>query len=196
VIQARCDRFRHRQWSGLRSCYARDIDRFLHKGVEPIPNDTKHRLSAIVTPELLAILLYRVSHLLYVRKYVRLARLISVLNLVLHKTNLPPETCIGPGFHMPHPAGIYLVGSAGCNLTVYSMATCGPANAVYQPSLQDCPRLADDVTLGAHSTVMGPIEIGRGVKAGHMAGLTRDIPADSLVMRRAAAAVRSPSFCL
>jgi serine O-acetyltransferase len=167
------------------ACFSKDIGRFLNKGLEPIPDDFKHRASAFFTPELMALFLYRLAHYLHARGWFRLARLVTFLNYVIHKISIPPHACLGPGAHIPHPAGISFAGTAAANLTMYSLAVCGPAEADPDARLSDCPELGNHVTLGAHAVVMGPVRVGDNAKIAYSMRVTRDVPAGAIVVSSA-----------
>lgn len=180
-----CRAYGHETWSGVRRCYSADILRFLNKGDEPIPDDFKHRLSALATPEMSALFFYRLAHYLYVNGWRRLARWVSATNLFIHKIWIPPQSCVGPGLHIPHPPGVTFAGRAGAGLTIYSLAICGPWEPSPDPPLESCPVLGDHVTLGAHAALMGSFTVAANVKIAYSLRVTSDIPQNSLVVSNA-----------
>ncbi len=171
-------------WAGLAATLSADVRRFLNKSPEVVvPDDWKHRLSALCTPQMMAVFLYRASHFLHARRWRRAAALLARFNLLVHKVTLPPESCIGPGLLLPHPAGVTFSGTAGRDLTLYSLAVCLPLPATV--SGRRAPRLGDRVTLGAHAAVMGPVSIGDDVKIAYSLRVARDVPPSVMVVSSA-----------
>ncbi len=178
----RCASSGRLSWPGLGETLSADVRRFLAKSPEiVVPDDWKHRISAWCTPQMMAVFVYRASHFLHARGWRRAAALLSRFNLFLHKVSLPPETCIGPGLLLPHPAGVTFSGTAGRDLTLYSLAVCLP----WPAAACGGPRLGDRVTLGAHAAVMGPVSIGDDVKIAYSLRVARDVPPSVMVVSSA-----------
>ncbi len=181
-----CRNEEHRHWSGVRRAVGEDILRFLNKSPEnQAAGDTlRSRTGAFLTPGLLALFLHRVGHLLYVRGWRRLARLVTSINAVLHKVDLPAQSCIGAGCHLPHPMGVTFFGRAGTQLTLYSLAICCPRGAPESWRMEDAPTLEDGVTVGARGNVIGRVRIGSGSRI-FCARIGDDVAADRIVFSRA-----------
>jgi serine O-acetyltransferase len=184
-----CARYRHGQLQSLLSSIRSDIRRFMTKSPENLaaPDDWVHRASAFLTPEILAQTLYRTAHFLHVKGYFRMAALLTRLNSFVHKINIPPQSCIGPGLHIPHPAGVTFCGSAGEELTLYSLATCEAGSDYVDGPLNQAPTLGDRVISGAHQAIMGPIRVGDDVILGvGCSKISENVPAGVLVYPRQA----------
>jgi serine acetyltransferase/glycosyltransferase involved in cell wall biosynthesis len=138
-------------------------------------------LSTLLMPGVLALALYRTSHLLHVRGFPRTARAVAGLNVLVFKASIPPATCLAGGCYLPHPVGTVLEANAGRDLTVYAQALCMTSPGTSERP----PRLGDGVTLGGHSVVVGPVEVGDGVRLVFRVVLDRDAPAGSVVASRA-----------
>ncbi len=181
---ASCHRWRHAEFRSVGANLSADILRFLNKSPEnQASGDTlKSRLSALLTPQLLCLLVYRISHYLQVNGWRRLAVALSRFNMIAHKLNLPADSCIGPGCFLPHPAGVTFYGSAGRGLTLYSLAVCIPGLAPPYGVV----RLADEVTVGAHSSLAGAMEVGDRTKISFAVPLRRDTPGGVIVITPAA----------
>jgi serine O-acetyltransferase len=174
---------RHDRLSGLRASVSEDVKRYLTKSPHDVARgDTlRTRLSASLTPEVLPVIAHRVTHYLYATGWRRLAMLITHVNFYLHKVNISPQSCIGPGLRLPHPAGITFHGRAGTGLTVYSLAICCAHPADWHGIADTGPTIGDSVTIGAHAVAIGRIRIGDRTKVAYSVQLDRDAPESVLV---------------
>jgi serine acetyltransferase len=177
---ANCVRWRHKEFRSIGCAVSADILRFLNKSPEnQASGDTfKSRTSALLTPQLLSLLAYRIAHYLHVHGWRRAAAALVRFNMIAHKVNLPADSCIGPGCFLPHPAGVSFYGSAGRGLTLYSLAMCLPALA----PLSGVARLGDEITVGAHSSLAGALEVGDRTKIAFAVPLRRSAPAGVMVL--------------
>jgi serine O-acetyltransferase len=184
ALSAQCLAYGHHKLSGVRRCLSEDVVRYLTKSPENLAggDDFKHRLSAFLTPELLCLSLYRASHYLWAKRWRRLAILVSRFNFLMHKVSITPQSCIGPGCRMSHPAGVTFHGRAGRGLTLFSLAVCCSREDCWGGSIDAGPRLGDRVTIGAHAVLLGPIIVGDDAKIAFSVRLDRDSPAGVLVV--------------
>lgn len=174
-------------WRGTRAALRADVQRYLTMSPENVALGfgMKRRLSAWLRPELQCLTLHRLSHLLHARGLRRLAAGVARLNLVLHRANISPQSEIGPGCRLPHPAGVTFHGRAGPGLTVFSIALCCPASGFAEGPLELGPTLGANVTLGGHATVLGPVRVGEGVVIGYNCAVMRDVPPNRIVLSAA-----------
>jgi serine acetyltransferase len=181
-----CADWQHRRLSSAWRDIAHDIDRYLTKSPEnqALGSGLKRQLSALLTPELMSLSLHRIAHWLYCIEWRRSAWLVSRLNTVLHKAHLPPLSCIGPGCRMSHPAGVVFHGSAGAGLTLFGMAVCCGLEDALDAGLTAVPALGDQVTLGAHAVVMGPVTVGSRTRISPFACVVHDVAACTIVAAR------------
>src|SRR5277367_2274233 len=95
AFTSECSARGHGSLAGVWSNLSQDVVRYLNKSPANIAQgDTfKSRLSAFLTPDLLSLLFYRISHYLYVKKMVRLARGFGYLNSFLHRVTITPQSC-------------------------------------------------------------------------------------------------------
>ena len=171
----------------LRRVFAGDVDRFLRES-EPYRKSAAGRLarwSARATPQLLAVWLYRVSHLFHARGWESVARLLFQVNFLLHKLTIGPASCIGAGLYLPHPVGVIFHGRAGEDLTLFPQSGCLPALPAFDGPANLGPRLGDRVSVGVHSAVVGPINVGSDTHVGFLAILHEDAPAGSVILSHA-----------
>jgi serine acetyltransferase len=180
----RCAAFRHHRFAAVWTGVSNDIVRYLNKSPEnqAAGDRFKTRLGAALTPQLLCLIVYRLSHWLWVIGWHRIATAISGLNLLVHKVSISPRSCIGPGCLLPHPVGVTFHATAGRELTLYAMAVCGPRAAGLAGGLDAAPRLGDRVSVGSHTAIVGPVVIGDDTKVAFNIGLDTDLPRGVLVL--------------
>jgi serine O-acetyltransferase len=193
AITSDCRARGHNTLVGLWFNLSEDVARYLTKSPANIAlgDSLKTRLSALLTPELLCLFLYRLSHYLYVARWHRLANAMSRLNCLVHRVTITPQSCIGPGCRLPHPACITFHGRAGSGLTLYSRAVCCPKQPLLDGPVELGPNLGERVSIGGHAVVMGPIHLGDDTKLAFTVWIDHDVPARSLVV---SAALRQPKF--
>jgi len=182
-----CHAMDHHGLAALREAVGSDVRRYLTKSPHDLArgDSFKTRLSAGLTPEVLPVVCYRVAHYLHANGWRRTAVLASRLNHMIHKVYITPQSCIGPGLRLPHPAGVAFHGRAGSSLTLYSMAICCPADWCWDGSTENAPLLGDSVTIAAHAVVLGPVAVGSGTTVAHGVQLAQDAPEGVLVSSRA-----------
>jgi serine O-acetyltransferase len=175
--ESRCILYKHHKVVSILSAVREDIVRFATFSPYYRPEiNFKTQLSIFFKPAILCLLCYRIGHYLHVRRWRRLAHAVSRFNLLMHKANIPPQSCIGPGFFLGHCPASSFHGAAGRNLTMFSLAVCCPRDDSHEG-----PWLGDDVTIGGHAVVIGSITIGDNVKIAPLTRLDVDCPGDTLV---------------
>ena len=187
-VAARCSAYRHGSMRTLREEILSDLRRFMTKSQDNLsaPDDLLHRVSAFCTPQILAQALYRTAHYCFVRQWLLPAAILARVNSLVHKVNIPPQSCIGPGLHMPHPCGVTFCGSAGSECTIYSLATAGADTRHADGPINLSPFLGNRVTLAAHEALMGPITVGDDVKTALFTfRMDFDVPSGVMVRSRA-----------
>ena len=182
-----CHTFEHHRWRSVRRHIASDIDRFIatshHIGTERAT--FAHRVSTFARPELQCLFLHRIAHWLYVNHWRKTARLVSRFNALLHKVHLTPQSCLGPGCRLPHPCGLSFHGRAGRNATLFSCSVCGPRTPPFDGPIQRGPSLGDNVLIGGHAVVLGPVRVGDHARVGFSATVDCDVPPDAAVLSHA-----------
>jgi serine O-acetyltransferase len=191
----RCEAWQHDRLSSAWRDIAHDIDRYLNKSAEnqALGSGLKRQLSAFLTPELMSLSLHRIAHWLHCAGWHRCAWLVSRFNTLLHKAHLPPLSCIGPGCRMSHPAGVVFHGSAGAGLTLFGMAVCCGLEDALDAGLDAVPALGDQVTLGAHAVVLGPITLGSRTQVSPFACVAKDVSEDTIVAARVMRVRQAPA---
>lgn len=172
--------------SGVMAGVRADVLRFLDKSPENRAAGARFKsvASAFLRPEIAALFVYRLSHFLERTGWPRLAAGLSRANFALHKVLIPPQSCIGPGCRLSHPAGVSFDGRAGERLTLFSLAACVRSVSPAGESARGGPTLGDRVTVGAHAVVLGPVTVGDDTTIAHSVRLDRDAPGAVLVVSR------------
>ena len=123
------------------------------------------------------------------RKYGRL--LLPVIWLV-HRANcrragieLPLHASIGPALAIHHGWGLVVNGKAriGANVTLLHGVTLGQADRIAEDGARTTgyPVIEDDVWIGPHAVVVGPVRIGRGSRILANSVVADDVPSQALV---------------
>lgn len=100
---------------------------------------------------------------------------------------IPWRTSIGSGFRVLHGAAIVINDKCiiGNNVSIRQSVTIG--NNCRNGA---CPRIEDDVELGAGSIVLGAITVGTGARVGAGAVVTKSVPAGTVVVGNPARIIR------
>ena len=141
------------------------------------------RLVWRLMPNVMAVALYRISRYLYLTGHGTAANLVFVLSLCWTRTELPPFSSIGPGFLIGHATAVTILGRVGSNFTAYGV--CGIGGGYGREDVgggPGFPVLGDNVTMAHSSLVQGPVRVGDNVSFGPHAHVTRDVPADTIVV--------------
>jgi serine O-acetyltransferase len=176
-----CAEHRHDRLSSVRSAIGEDVLRFatFHPDYHPEMSARK-RLSILLQPSILCLVSYRLSHYLWVRGWRTLADVLARLNLLVFKAHIPAESCIGPGCFLGHTVATTFMGSAGRDLTLFSLAICCPDETGLGSVARSGPRLGNSVTVSAHAMVIGPVSVGDRVVLAPGVWLDHDCASDSL----------------
>ncbi len=184
--RAGCVCSREDGWSPVWRAVHADVTRFLNKSPEnqAVGDTLRSRTGALLTPQLLCLLLYRMAHRLHVAGWRRLARALVRANAVLHRVHISADSCIGPGCLLPHPAGLVFVGHAGPQLTLYSMAVCCPSDPAPLAPAEQGPHLGERVSVGVHAVLSGPLHVGDNTVIGPCLNVRQSLPAGVMVLAR------------
>ena len=133
----------------------------------------------LTRPGPLALLLYRCSHVLWVRGWHMVAELIWRVNLFVTGADIHPGAEIGPGLRITHTSGLVIGRGVriGANVTILHEVTLGGAGkAFFDPAFTDgFPVIGDDSMLMVGAKVLGPVSVGKGCYVGANAVLSRDL---------------------
>lgn len=125
-----------------------------------------------------AVLLYRASHILYLKKRYLLARFLSHIARWLTGIEIHPGAKIGKTFFIDHGMGVVIgeTTEIGDNVTLYQGVTLGGTG---KEKGKRHPTIEDNVTIGGGAKVLGPITIGNGAKIGANSVVLNSIPSNA-----------------
>jgi serine O-acetyltransferase len=159
--------------------YAREAKAF--QGDQP---GKLRAVGILLTPSLMCCALHRLAHAAFGRGWTRLARAIARINAFVHRAVIDPAADIGPGLYIPHPTGVVFQGTAGANLSLYTFAAVIPRVPMLFSSGDGklCPRIGNDVSIGAFAMVFGPLLVGDRSRIGPNVVVADDVAPDSALM--------------
>ncbi|WP_309101912.1 serine O-acetyltransferase EpsC [Microbacterium sp.] len=136
---------------------------------------------ALLYPGLHAIWAHRLWHALWRRRIRLLARAGSQLTRLLTGIEIHPGARIGRRFFIDHGMGVVIgeTSEIGDDAMLYHGVTLGGRT---RDSGKRHPTLGDRVAVGAGAKILGPVTIGAGSVIGANAVVTKDAPADSILV--------------
>lgn len=125
-------------------------------------------------PGLRAIRMHRISHRLWIRNRVLLARWLSQLSRLFTGIEIHPGATIGKRFFIDHGAGVVIGETAeiGDDVTLYQGVVLG---GVSSEKIKRHPTVRNEVVIGAGAIILGPITIGDCSKVGANSVVLRDV---------------------
>jgi serine O-acetyltransferase len=132
-------------------------------------------------PGLHALWLHRAAHALWKRNLPLVPRLISQFGRFITGIEIHPGASLGDGLFIDHGAGVVIGETAevGDNVTIYQGVTLGGTG---KETGKRHPTVGDNVIIGAHSQLLGSIEVGDNVKVGSGSVVIHDTPANATVV--------------
>ena len=136
---------------------------------------------AVLYPGLHAIWAHRVWHALWTRDVRFIARAGSQVTRWLTGIEIHPGATIGRRFFIDHGMGVVVGETAevGDDVMLYHGVTLGGRQ---REGGKRHPTIEDGVAVGAGAKILGPITIGAGSVVGANAVVTKDAPADSVLV--------------
>lgn len=128
-----------------------------------------------------AMMIHRLAHWIWDKKFRWLGRFISHLGRWLTGIEIHPGAKIGQRFFIDHGMGVVIGETAviGDDCTLYHGVTLGGTS--WNKGKRH-PTLEDGVVVGAGAKVLGPIEIGKGAKIGSNSVVVKAVPAGATVV--------------
>ena len=149
----------------------------------------KSKLNIILTyPGVKAIFFHKIANFFSVAKFHLIARIISQFSRFLTGIEIHPKAKIGKNFFIDHGMGVVIgeTSKIGDNVTIYHMVTLGgispSINSDNQRQVKRHPTLKDNVVIGSGAQVLGPITVGENAKIGANAVVTKDVPANAVMV--------------
>ena len=164
------------------------MNEFLQSVIDRDPA-AKSKLSVILTyPGVKAVLFHQIAHFFSVAKFNLIARVISQFSRFLTGIEIHPAAKIGKNFFIDHGMGVVIgeTSEIGDNVTIYHMVTLGgispSINSDNQRQVKRHPTLKDNVVIGSGAQVLGPLTVGENAKVGANAVVTKDVPANAVMV--------------
>jgi serine O-acetyltransferase len=128
-----------------------------------------------------AVLLYRISHWLFLKRRIYAAWFLTRLNLALTGAEIEFNAQIGPGMFIAHPVCVVIGRGTviGSGVTIFQGVSFG-VDSWYPDSITKFPRVGDNCFFFANSVILGNITIGNNCVIAAHAVVTRDMPDGSL----------------
>jgi len=149
----------------------------------------KSKLILILTyPGIKAIFFHKIAHFFNLAKFYLIARIISQFSRFLTGIEIHPKAKIGKNLFIDHGMGVVIgeTSEIGNNVTIYHMATLGgispSINSDEQREVKRHPTLKDNVVIGSGAQVLGPIVVGENAKIGANAVITKNVPANAVMV--------------
>jgi len=128
-----------------------------------------------------AIVSHRIGHQFYKWRLFLLARLISQISRFFTHIEIHPGAKMSSEVFIDHGAGVVIGETAevGNNVVIFHGATLGGTG---KDVGKRHPTVGDNVMIGAHATILGPITIGEGAKIGACAIVVKDVPPGTTIV--------------
>ena len=128
-----------------------------------------------------AMIIYRISNLLWLLKLTFFAKLIAYLGRILTGIEIHPAAKIGKNMFIDHGHGVVIgeTSEIGDNVLIYHGVTLG-GNSLNKGKRH--PTVGNNVIIGAGAKILGPLHIGDSARVGANAVVTKNINANSTVM--------------
>lgn len=126
-------------------------------------------------PGVHAIIIYRLSHRLWLSGWCYLARFLSFIGRFISNVDIHPGATIGPRFFIDHGACVVIGETAevGKDVTLYHGVTLGGTS--WNKGKRH-PTLEDGVLVGAGAKILGPITVGANARVGANSVVVADVP--------------------
>ncbi len=135
----------------------------------------------LLYPGMHAIIIHRITHLLWKLKIPFIPRLLSQMSRFLTGIEIHPGAKIGKGFFIDHGMGVVIgeTTEIGDNCVLFHNVTLGGTG---KHKGKRHPTIGDNVMIGTGAILLGPIDIGNNVKIGaNTFILMQDVPDDTTV---------------
>jgi len=128
-----------------------------------------------------AIMIHRVSHLLWQRNWKWLGRFLSHVGRFLTGIEIHPGASIGRRFFIDHGMGVVIGETAviGDDCTLYHSVTLGGTS--WEKGKRH-PTLGNNVVIGAGAKILGPLTIGNNARVGSNSVVVKNVPNDATVV--------------
>ena len=139
-----------------------------------------------------AVIIYRLTHLLWRYKLYWLARFISTFARIITGIEIHPGAIIGRRFFIDHGMGVVIgeTSEIGDDCMIYHGVTLGGTSWDKE---KRHPTLMDGVIIGAGAKILGPVTLGKNVRVGSNSVVVRSIDNNETVVGIPGRVVRKKS---
>ncbi len=149
----------------------------------------KSKLSILVTyPGVKALFFHRIANFFCIAKFDLLAKMISQLSRFFTGIEIHPKAKKGKNFFVDHGMSVVIgeTSEIGDNVTIYHAVTLGGISPSIKSDEQRNnkrhPTLKNNVVVGSGAQVLGPVIVGENAKIGANAVVTKDVPANAVMV--------------
>jgi serine O-acetyltransferase len=143
------------------------------------------RVFLALTPSIVGLAIYRVSHWCYVKHLRFLAWPLWLFNTYLTGLDIVPSAVIGHSCFIGHPVGSVITGKLGDKVVMFGSVLIGGGLGHGDVGAGDgLPVIGNEVVIGIRATILGPITIGDGAMVGACALVVTDIAPGAAVGNR------------
>ena len=147
------------------------------------PVSTLALLIACLNPRMAPVVLLRLSEFFHAHHLGVLAKIFSMLNVVIFGIETSPQVKIGGGLFLPHTVGTVIGAERiGDNCTIMQGVTLGASEPDMGFTASMRPVIGNDVFIGAGAKVIGRVHVGDHAKIGANAVVLRDVPAHGVAV--------------
>ncbi len=133
---------------------------------------------ACINPRMLPVVFIRFAEFFFVKRLGVLAKLCSMLNVVVFGVEVSPRVKIEGGLFLPHTVGTVIgAASIGRNCTIMQGVTLGALETDLGFTPATRPVIGNDVVIGSGAKVLGGITVGDHARIGANAVVLCDVPA-------------------
>lgn len=128
-----------------------------------------------------AIMLHRLSHRLYRKRFYVLSRFLSQIGRFVTQIEIHPGAKIGEGLFIDHGAGVVIGETAeiGDNVTIYQGVTLGGTG---KEKGKRHPTIGNNVVISAGAKVLGSFTVGDNVRIGAGSVVLKEVPCGCTVV--------------
>jgi len=160
-----------------------DIERYFQLAGKKTPHSGFRIFLSCFNARLMPVTFLRVSEFLYWHHLGHLAKIFSMLNVVIFGIEVSPKVEIGGGLFLPHTVGTVIGAERiGENVTIMQGVTLGSKEPDLGFTLSTRPIIGNHVLIGAGAKVIGRVTVGDYAKIGANAVVVHDIPAHAVAV--------------
>ncbi len=148
-----------------------------------LPVSTLALVGACFNPRMAPVVLLRLSEFAHTHHMGVVAKIFSMLNVLIFGIEVSPQVKIGGGLFLPHTVGTVLGAERiGDNCTIMQGVTLGASEPDMGFTVSMRPVIGNAVFIGAGAKVIGRVHVGDHAKIGANAVVLRDVPARAVAV--------------